>query len=134
MYGYNELVELIDRTNATNGLDTNIEAVCNYQDMIGHSSREQLAELANDENRRRSFYWIYSTAYRFDDVINFYIRNDRKLCDLRDARDQLTEQNCKLAEDLRAARLQVLEAEKATTAEHNDRIKAENEAAAPCIS
>lgn len=101
MKDYSDLVKLIDKVNATKGIDTSIEAVCEYQDMIGHSTEEQLTELANDKNRRRSFYWVYSLAYRVEDLLNFFIKHDESIFNLKQAKDELEADKDELTEKLR---------------------------------
>ena len=92
MLGYNELVELCKRTKATKGLDTSIEKVVEYQDMIGHSSEAQLHDLSNGDYKKE-FYWIYSTAYRIEDTLNFYVGHSEKIGDM-------LRENCILQDDL----------------------------------
>lgn len=78
MKGYNDLVKLINMAAATGGLDVTNEAICEYQDMIGHSSIEQLEEMANGE-QRETFYRVYGVAYGTIAAIKFYCENSRKL-------------------------------------------------------
>lgn len=78
MKGYNELIKLINMSAATGGLDVTNEAICDYQDMIGHSSIEQLSELANGE-QRETFYRVYGVAYGTIAAIKFYCQNSRSL-------------------------------------------------------
>ena len=40
MKQYEDLVKLVKRVQATGGMDTDEASVCDYQDMIGHSSDE----------------------------------------------------------------------------------------------
>lgn len=104
MKDYNDLVKLINRVNATNGINTDEASVCDYQDMIGHSTEEQLTELANDDKTRRAFYWIYSLCYRVDDLLAFYIKHDDNIYKLRLERDtllndkEMLQDNCKIYE------------------------------------
>lgn len=97
MVGYNDLVALLKRVKATRGLDTDEESVCNYQDMIGHSTDKELSELANGEYKSE-FYWVYSTAYRIEDTLNFYVHHSDKIYQIRVENDDLKCTN----EDLRA--------------------------------
>lgn len=89
MKDYNDLVKLINRVNASRCIETDTESVCSYQDMIGHSTEEQLTELANDDKTRRAFYWIYSLCYRVDDLLTFYVKHDENIFKLRLERDTL---------------------------------------------
>jgi hypothetical protein len=81
MKGYNELVKLVNMSAATGGLDVTNEAICEYQDMIGHSSIEQLNELANGP-QRETFYRVYGVAYGTIAAIKFYCENSRKLAEI----------------------------------------------------
>ena len=81
MKGYNELVKLINMSAATGGLDVTNEAICEYQDMIGHSSIEQLNELANG-TQKETFYRVYGVAYGTIAAIKFYCENSRKLAEI----------------------------------------------------
>ena len=99
MLGYNDLVALLKRVKATRGLDTDMESVCNYQDMIGHSTDEELSELANGEYKHE-FYWVYSTAYRIEDTLNFYVNHSDKIFALRVQCDDLKCTNEELSDEL----------------------------------
>lgn len=76
MKDYNDLVELLKRVQATGGLDCDIDSVCEYQDMIGHSSEEQLADLANGKYSR-VFYRVYCEAYNVHQTIEFYCKHGK---------------------------------------------------------
>ncbi len=89
MKDYNDLVKLIKSINATKMLDTSITAICEYQDMIGHSTDKQLTELANDPTTRSAFYWVYSVSYRAGDLLNFFMKHDSKIYEMRLERDTL---------------------------------------------
>ena len=99
MSGYNDLVTLLKRVKATRGLDTDMESVCNYQDMIGHSTDEELSELANGEYKSE-FYWVYSTAYRIEDTLNFYMHHSDKIFELCVQCDDLKCTNEDLSDEL----------------------------------
>lgn len=83
MKNYNDLVKLIADVNAHNTIATDAASVCDMQDMIAHSTDEQLTELANDDKTRFAFYWIYSIAYRVDTVLTFYAKHDEKIYNMR---------------------------------------------------
>lgn len=78
MKNYNDLVELLKKVQATGGLDLDQASICDYQDMIGHSSIEQLEELANG-NYKESFYRIYDAAYGTMETLRFYINHGEKI-------------------------------------------------------
>lgn len=99
MKQYEDLVKLVKRVQATGGMDTDEASVCDYQDMIGHSSDEQLRELANGE-MKHAFYRIYGCAYGTISAIQFFTKHSNKLdeiiherdeaiCDRDDAREDL---------------------------------------------
>lgn len=87
MKDYKDLVKLINMTAATGGLDVTNEAICDYQDMIGHSSVEQLHELANGE-QKETFYRVYGVAYGTIAAIKFYCENSRKLAGVIEEHDE----------------------------------------------
>lgn len=87
MKNYNDLVTLINRTAATGGLDVTDAAICDYQDMIGHSSEEQLAELANGK-QNETFYRIYGVAYGTIAAIKFYCKHSNKLAEIIEEHDE----------------------------------------------
>ncbi len=71
-----ELVTLV----SWQGVSTKQEDICRMQDIIGHSTIEELDRLANDtgDNRtgrrgtRENFYHILSVIWRWDDLIEFW--------------------------------------------------------------
>lgn len=87
MKDYKDLVKLINMTAATGGLDVTNEAICDYQDMIGHSSIEQLHELANGK-QKETFYRIYGVSYGTIAAIKFYCENSRKLAGIIEEHDE----------------------------------------------
>ena len=109
-FEYKHLVELCKRTKATKGLDTSIDRVVEYQDMIGHSTENELADLSNSEYKKE-FYWIYSTAYRIEDTINFYVNHSEKIAamvneniDLKDDLEEEKSKNVELSEKYKTAK------------------------------
>lgn len=107
MKGYEDLVKLLQHVQATHGFDTDEKTVCDYQDMIGHSSEEQLTELANGAYKE-SFYRIYGCAYGTIEAIKFFTKHGEKIlamlsenadlkCDLEIAEDN-AKKNFDLAE------------------------------------
>ena len=88
MKGYEELVKLLNRVQATGGLDVDEKSICEYQDMIGHSTQDQLRELANG-NLKESFYRVYGHSYGTVEAIRFFTQNSNKMYDLLLERDEL---------------------------------------------
>lgn len=88
MKGYEELVKLLNRVQATGGLDVDEKSICEYQDMIGHSTQDQLRELANG-NLKESFYRVYGHSYGTVEAIRFFTQNSNKMYDLLLERDGL---------------------------------------------
>lgn len=88
MKGYEELVKLLNRVQATGGLDVDEKSICEYQDMIGHSTQEQLRELANG-NLKESFYRVYGHSYGTVETIRFFTQNSDKIYNILLERDGL---------------------------------------------
>ena len=88
MKGYEELVKLLNKVQATGGLDVDEKSICDYQDMIGHSTQDQLRELANG-NLKESFYRVYGHSYGTVEAIRFFTQNSNKMYDLLLERDGL---------------------------------------------
>ena len=78
MKGYEDLVKTLKMMQASHIMDCNMEAVCEYQDMIGHSSIEQLEELANG-SYKESFYRLYGIAYGTIEAIKFHCNHGQKI-------------------------------------------------------
>lgn len=95
MKQYEDLVALLKRVQATGGLDCDQASICDYQDMIGHSSREQLKELANGVYIE-TFYKVYGLAYGTVEAIRFYTKNSENIETLLYSRDSL---QCDLEEE-----------------------------------
>ena len=87
MKQYEDLVKLVNNTAVTGGLDISNEAIAEYQDMIGHSSIEQLREAANGKNNE-TFYRIYGHAYGTTEAIKFYMKNSDKVAEILTERDE----------------------------------------------
>lgn len=88
MKGHEELVKLLNKVQATGGLDVDEKSICDYQDMIGHSTQEQLRKLANG-NLKESFYRVYGHSYGTVEAIRFFTQNSNKMYDLLSERDGL---------------------------------------------
>lgn len=81
MKQYEDLVNLIQKVQATPGhiLDTSEAAICEMQDMIGHSTEEDLRDLANNDNTKYQFFRIYGYAYGTVEAIRFFTKHSDKL-------------------------------------------------------
>lgn len=118
MKGYNELVNLLNTVQATGGLDCDTASVCEYQDMIGHSTDDELRELSNG-SCREAFYRVYGLSYGTTAAITFYLNHSQKIydwqiekedlsVDLDEAREKITaiekkaKKNFETAENFRA--------------------------------
>ena len=80
--------ELCKRVAARKGLDTDMESVTAYQDLIGHASVQENHELANTPELKETFYWIYGVAYGTVEAIKFYHANSDKLAKVREEREE----------------------------------------------
>lgn len=63
-----ELVALV----SWQGVSTKQEDICKMQDIIGHSTLDQLDVLANDKNTQSRFYHLLSVIWNWEDVIRFW--------------------------------------------------------------
>lgn len=83
MKGNKELKELVKQVARTGFLEVTEEKIVEYQDMIGHSTLEELHQLANPNNgeEQRAFYRIHDVAYGVIATITFYVNNSDKLED-----------------------------------------------------
>ena len=136
MKEYKDLLELVKRVQATGGMDTDEKSVCDYQDMIGHSTDDQLRELANGDYKH-AFYRIYGCAYGTVGAIQFFTQHSDKLdqilrdrdeaiCDREDALVKLEKQKEKVAENFLKAQNAIddLEKEKAARLETEKELQA----------
>lgn len=99
MKGYEELLELLKKTQASGLLDISNEAICDYQDMIARSNEDQLSELANG-TLKESFYRVYGYAFGTVEAIRFHCKHGRKIqemiCENEDLKDDIEHLNTKL--------------------------------------
>lgn len=102
-----KLEELLKEVARTGVIDiSTTDKVVEYQDLIGHSTVQELRELANTTTLRDSFYRVYDVAYGIVATINFYTKNDDRIVQLAEAiadQEAETEKGSKLIEDLREA-------------------------------
>ena len=59
------------------------DAICIYQDLIGHAAVEENIELANDPALMESFYRIYGVAYGTTAAIKYYLNNSDKILEMK---------------------------------------------------
>ena len=83
MKDYKDLVQTIKTIQSSHIMDCTEQAICDYQDMIGHSSIEQLEELANGAFID-TFYKVYGLAYGTGEAIKFYCQHSDKIKSLKD--------------------------------------------------
>ena len=78
------LQELVNITAATHGLNTDIESITIMQDIIGHTSIDEVANIANGPHKE-TFYWIYGECYGTVEAIKYYVNNsetlENRICD-----------------------------------------------------
>jgi hypothetical protein len=67
---YESLEELLKEVQATRGLDTNIEFITHVQDLIGHSTANQLYELS--KQYKETFYRVYDEAEGIESTLRFF--------------------------------------------------------------
>ena len=70
---YNNLEELLKEVQATRGLDTSIEFITHVQDLIGHSTVEELHELSRQY--KETFYRVYDEAEGIETTLRFFKYN-----------------------------------------------------------
>ena len=90
MKDYKDLVQTVKTIQSSHIMDCSEQAVCDYQDMIGHSSEEELEELANGAFIE-TFYKVYGQAYGTAEAIKFYCRHSEKI---RNIQTDLSETEC----------------------------------------
>lgn len=72
---YNNLEELLKEVQATRGLDTNIEFITHVQDLIGHSTIEELHDLS--WQYKEIFYRVYDVAEGVEATMRFFAEHSR---------------------------------------------------------
>lgn len=88
MKEYKDLCELLKKVQATGGMDCDQKSICDYQDMIGHSSEEQLADLANGIYKE-AFYRVYGISYGTIEAIRFHCKHGEKIAAILEENDSL---------------------------------------------
>ena len=82
MKGYEDLVKLVKEVQTSGILNVDMQKICEYQDMIGHSSDEQLTELARGDYKE-AFYRVYDLSYGITETIRFYYSHSAKIEELK---------------------------------------------------
>lgn len=72
---YNNLEELLKEVQATRGLDTNIEFITHVQDLIGHSTIDELHDLS--WQYKETFYRVYDEAEGVEATMRFFAEHSR---------------------------------------------------------
>ena len=72
---YENLEELLKEVQATRGLDTNIEFITHVQDLIGHSTIDELHDLS--WQYKETFYRVYDEAEGVEATMRFFAEHSR---------------------------------------------------------
>jgi chromosome segregation ATPase len=67
---YETLTELLKEVKATRSLDTNIDFIVHVQDLIGHSTENDLYELSKEY--KETFYRVYDEAEGIEASLRFF--------------------------------------------------------------
>ena len=86
---YEDLKKTIAHIQASHVMNCTEEAIIEYQDMIGHSSEEELEDLANTDVYKETFYKVYGEAYGTVEAIRFYLKHSNKIKDLLEEKADL---------------------------------------------
>lgn len=70
MKKYNSLEELLREVQATRVLDTSLDFITHVQDLIGHSTTEELEALAFEY--KENFYRVYDEAQGIESTLRFF--------------------------------------------------------------
>lgn len=110
------------------GHDTDLEAVCHYQDVFGHSCEEELEAAANGE-LKDVFYRLYDCAYGTVQMVNFDRRHSNYCKNLRDEIAALESDvdDCKAEEERLRKEIQNRDRDIADAAGRINDLKKENE-------
>lgn len=121
MKGYEDLVKTLALIQSSHIMNCTPEAVCDYQDMIGTSTVEQIKELSNGVYKE-TFYKLYDVAYGTIATIKYYLNNsDNVMKILEEKADQEAE--------IEELKFFLSEQEKTTIEQKKQRIEAEKNAA-----
>lgn len=72
---YDNLEELLKEVQATRGLDTSIEFITHVQDLIGHSTIDELHDLS--WQYKETFYRVYDEAEGVEATMRFFAEHSR---------------------------------------------------------
>lgn len=72
---YENLEELLKEVQATRGLDTNIEFITHVQDLIGHSTIDELHDLS--WQYKETFYRVYDEAEGVEATMRFFAEHSK---------------------------------------------------------
>ena len=72
---YNNLEELLKEVQATRGLDTSIEFITHVQDLIGHSTVDELHDLS--WQYKETFYRVYDEAEGVESTMRFFAEHSK---------------------------------------------------------
>ena len=67
---YENLKELLKEVRTTRSLNTNIDFLVHVQDLIGHSTENELYELSKEY--KETFYWVYDEAEGIEATLKFF--------------------------------------------------------------
>lgn len=128
---YESLSELLRETASKpgHGLETDMESIFHYQDLIGHSTIEDLREHSNNEDLKEDFYRVYGLAYGTVAAIRYYVKNSEKIQDLLDRVDYLEADVADAEDKLKEAneKYKNLAEDHVKLFSESERAKAENE-------
>ena len=79
---YGSLEELLKEVKATGGLDLSIEFICHVQDLIGHSTQEELKDLSLEY--KETFYRVFCEAEGVTETLHFYFFNSNAVNSIRE--------------------------------------------------
>lgn len=79
---YENLEELLKEVKGTRLLDTKIEFITHVQDLIGHSTVEELHDLSREY--KETFYWVYDTAEGIESTLRFFAENSKFSTELQE--------------------------------------------------
>lgn len=87
MKEYKTFEELVKEATARKSFDADLESILHYQDLIGHSTYEDLQELANGDYKEM-FYTLFALAEGATAAIKFYAQYSNYCTNLRYDREE----------------------------------------------
>ena len=79
---YENLKELLQEVKATGGMDLNTEFICHVQDLIGHSTQEELKDLSLEY--KETFYRVFCEAEGTTETLRYYFFNSNSVNAIRE--------------------------------------------------